>query len=711
MSVEIWGGIEATIVRVGDRWRDQVTETGHRGRICDLDAIAGLGIRTLRYPILWESVAPDHPEKRNWQWHDERLARLRQLGVRPIAGLVHHGSGPHYTNLLDPSFGEKLAVHARAVAERYPWIEMFTPVNEPLTTARFSALYGHWYPHRRDHRSFLQALLNQCRAVVLAMRAVREVIPSARLVQTEDLGKVFSTPLLQYQADYENHRRWLSFDLLTGRIDRHHPLFGYLVENGVTERDLAFFLENDRPPDLLGMNHYLTSERFLDEDVERYPSWFRGGNGRHAYADVEAVRMDMPEGMTGAGARLQELWERYRLPVAVTEVHHGCTREEQLRWLVEVHRAAVELKAAGADVRAVTPWALLGVVDWRSLLLREEGFYEAGAFDVRSTPPRRTALGHAIAALAQGKPMDHPVLDSQGWWHRAERGYAAVTSRFLGRSPDRPRRLLIAGDEGLFAANLAEICRQRGLEQIVVARDADGLAQALDQAEPWAMIDLAGHGSHVGHSAGMSDEQEFTHLLAATAAGRRIPFLMFSSEQVFDGRLGRAYVETDQVGLDLANGWGWADAERAALDGHPSALIVRASSPLCRRSRHHPIHRAFASIEQDQHYHGQPGDPAAFSYLPDLIHMALDLLVDGEDGYWHLVNEGTVSWHVVAERLAEEAGRRFRPVLYDPQAVRPPVQLASARGRLLPSNENALRRFLHDACFNWQRTAVPEAAE
>ena len=25
-----------------------------------------------------------------------------------------------------------------------------------------------------------------------------------------------------------------------------------------------------------------------------------------------------------------EAWERYRLPLAVTEVHHGSTREEQL---------------------------------------------------------------------------------------------------------------------------------------------------------------------------------------------------------------------------------------------------------------------------------------------------------------------------------------------------------------------------------------------
>ena len=53
--------------------------------------------------------------------------------------------------MMDRSLSRALlAQHAENVARRYPWLEMFTPVNEPLTTARFSGLYGHWYPHRHD---------------------------------------------------------------------------------------------------------------------------------------------------------------------------------------------------------------------------------------------------------------------------------------------------------------------------------------------------------------------------------------------------------------------------------------------------------------------------------------------------------------------------------------------------------------------------------
>src|SRR4051812_5692806 len=96
--LSLWGGVECSVVRIGDSFRDQLAETGHRDRFSDLDAIAQLGIKTLRYPVLWETVAPDRPERPNWSWHDKRLARLRALGVLPIAGLIHHGGGPRYSH-------------------------------------------------------------------------------------------------------------------------------------------------------------------------------------------------------------------------------------------------------------------------------------------------------------------------------------------------------------------------------------------------------------------------------------------------------------------------------------------------------------------------------------------------------------------------------------------------------------------------------------
>src|SRR5947209_6844274 len=130
--LELWGGVECTINRIGETYFDQLERNGHLQRLEDLELFAQLGIRAMRYPVQWERVAPHGLEDADWSWTDERLTRLRELGIRPIIGLVHHGSGPRSTSLIDPSFAQGLAALAREVAERYPWIESYTPVNEPL---------------------------------------------------------------------------------------------------------------------------------------------------------------------------------------------------------------------------------------------------------------------------------------------------------------------------------------------------------------------------------------------------------------------------------------------------------------------------------------------------------------------------------------------------------------------------------------------------
>lgn len=411
-ELEMWAGVECTVNRVGVDFFDQLKRNGHHARIDDLDAFASLGVRKLRYPILWERTAP-HGEC-DFQWADARMRRLGELGMDPIVGLVHHGSGPASTNLLDPEFPRKLAGYAGEVVRRYPHILDWTPVNEPLTTARFSGLYGLWYPHARDGRSFLRALVHQCRGVVLAMQAIRAVQPAARLVQTEDLGRVFSTPKLVYQAAYENERRWLSLDLLVGRVDRHHALWGELIDAGIDERELLSFQDTDVRPEVIGINYYVTSDRYLDERLERFPAHTHGGNGRERYADVEAVRV-LPRGIVGHERVLLETWSRFGAPLAITEAHLGCTREEQVRWLVEAWNGAAAARAAGADVRAVTVWSLLGAHDWNTLLVRSDGNYESGAFDIRAEVPRATAVAQATRALATEGHFDHPLLDAPGW--------------------------------------------------------------------------------------------------------------------------------------------------------------------------------------------------------------------------------------------------------------------------------------------------------
>jgi dTDP-4-dehydrorhamnose reductase len=427
-AAELWGGLECSVVRIGAALRDQFRDTGHHDRIADLEAAAGLGLSRLRYPVSWERISPDQPEACDWAWHDERLAELRRLGIAPIAGLVHHGSGPGYTCLLDEAFPEKLAAFAARAARRYPWITDWTPVNEPLTTARFSGLYGHWAPHQASEGAFLRMLALQCRGIQRAMQAIRAEIPQARLVQTEDLGRTFATAKLHYQAEYENRRRWLSLDLLLGRVDEDHPFHPRLLRAGVSPAALAALREGVPEPVVLGFNHYVTSERYLDHRTALYPAATYGGNGRDAYADTEAVRVPAVEGQTGWLPRLREAVARYPdHAIAVTEAHLGCPEEaEQVRWLAECWQAAATLRAEGTRLLAVTPWTLFGAVDWCSLMTRRRNRYEPGCFDIRGPAPRRTRLGDAVHSLGHRGHIADEAAATPGWWRRPERFHTAL---------------------------------------------------------------------------------------------------------------------------------------------------------------------------------------------------------------------------------------------------------------------------------------------
>lgn len=722
---ELWGGVECTVNRVGDRYFDQLELSGHDARARDLELFASLGIKAMRYPVLWERTAPEGLARADWAWADARLSRLRELNLRPVVGLVHHGSGPLDTSLVDTEFPGKLAAYARAVAERYPWVEDYTPVNEPLTTARFSGLYGHWYPHGRCNETFARALVTQLRAVVLSMNAVREVNPSARLIQTEDLGKTFSTRALKAQAEFENERRWLTFDLLCGRLDRHHPMWGFLTNAGIEESELEWLRENNCPPDVVGVNHYVTSERFLDERLERYPPHTHGGNGLQAYADVEAVRA-RAEGCAGPRALLREAWERYGLPLAVTEAHMGCTREEQLRWFAEVWEAARGLREEGADVRAVTAWALLGSFDWDSLVTRAQGHYEPGVYDLRGGPPRPTALAGLIKELASGAVPEHAVLDAPGWWRRLERLlYFPERKRARVKNADvkmsvnsRPskgggnaRTLLLTGATGTLGRALARACRARAIPFRLLTRaemdiaDESSVARVLDEASPWAVVNAAGYvrvdDAEADRERCMRENTEGPAVLAERCAARGVSLVTFSSDLVFDGTSPKAYVESDAVSPLNVYGRSKADAEARVLASHTSALVVRTSAFFGPQDEYNFVTLALRALARGRRFAAASDSVVSPTYVPDLVNACLDLLIDGERGVWHLANRGALSWAEFARLAARAAGLdeslvEERPTASFNFAARRPVfsALASERGALLPALEDALARYV-----------------
>ncbi|MGD0475632.1 MAG: family 1 glycosylhydrolase [Candidatus Velthaea sp.] len=409
--LEIWASPEPTVARVDAvTVRDQCAETGWSARADDVDRIADLGVGGCRFPVLWEHVAPDAPGVRDFRAQQAGIARLRARGVTPIVTLLHHGSGPRYTDLLDPAFPELFADYAAAAAQALPGVDRWTPINEPLTTARFATLYGVWYPNRRDDAAFGRALVHQTLATLYAMERIRAVDPAAQLVVTEDLQRFTAADAgVAAYVDFLRERGFLSIELLAGRVDAGHPLYGFLVQRcAVTPKELATIAAHAVEPALVAFNHYPHSERYV----------FSGADA--SIGDVAAVYV-AGEPAPRAFGLLRAAARRLRLPLALGEVHVDAPPLERVRWLAE-HVADVEaLRAESVDLRAVGVWAAFGMVDWHSLLRDrahavEDGIYTfAGPHGV----PQPTLLAAAVQALARGETIDDRGM--RGWWERETR--------------------------------------------------------------------------------------------------------------------------------------------------------------------------------------------------------------------------------------------------------------------------------------------------
>ena len=153
-------GIENSIPTIGNgKIRvDEMAKCGHyKHWRKDFDLVQELGIQVLRYGpplhLTWRG-----PNRYDWSFADETLGDLRRRNMVVIVDLCHFGVPDWIGNFQNPDFPALFAAYARAFAERFPWVQLYTPVNEMSICAMFSALYGWWNEQLTSDRAFVTAL-------------------------------------------------------------------------------------------------------------------------------------------------------------------------------------------------------------------------------------------------------------------------------------------------------------------------------------------------------------------------------------------------------------------------------------------------------------------------------------------------------------------------------------------------------------------------
>ncbi len=432
---------------------------------------------------------------------------------------------------------------------------------------------------------------------------------------------------------------------------------------------------------------------------------------------------------------LKEAWDRYGLPMAITESHLGCSREEQMRWLVESWKAAEGLRGEGADVRAVTVWSLLGAFDWNSLLTRKEDKYESGVFDVSMGELRETGLTHVVRALGKGTVPNHPVLQEPGWWNRPVRLVYPPVAGTGASSNDAPLPertnvetppLVIVGASGTLGKAFARLCELRGISFELLSREQMDITQptqiceVLQVLKPWAVVNAANYASLDDAEADADRCMEVNGYgpasLAETCGEIGSKLLTFSSGMVFDGSKEQPYVEADRPQPLNLYGKSKALAEALVSDVSESALIVRSSAFFGAWEEVDFLHLALKSLAEGRQFRAAADAWISPTFVPDLVNESLDLLLDDERGIWHLSNSGAVTWAGFAKLAAGLVGLDPELVVevdtdtFGYAAPRPRYSvLGSSRGKGMPTLESALTRYLQTVEAPWTSALQPGA--
>jgi beta-glucosidase len=367
--------------------RDQMAECGHYDRWReDFELTLALGCRHLRYgpPYYRMHLGPG---RYDWSFTDEVLPVMREMGITPIIDLCHFGVPDWIGDFQNEDWPPHFAEYARAFSERYPWVRLFTPVNEMYITAEFSGYYGWWNERLASHQGFVGALKNVTRASLEAMLAILEVRPDALFIHAESSEHTHANhPDLTSEAAMFNERRFLTLDLICGRRISA-GMYAYLRENGMTEAEYARFRSVDLVEHfILGHDYYVTNEHLLVA-----PEIRRAAGEVFGYAPVALA-----------------YHERYRLPIMHTETNLVDTgNDDAAKWLWKTWANIQMLRRMGVPICGMTWYSVTDQVDWDVALRDKNGTVNAlGLYDLdRNIRSVGEAYRRLIAQWA-----DTPVL-------------------------------------------------------------------------------------------------------------------------------------------------------------------------------------------------------------------------------------------------------------------------------------------------------------
>ncbi|WP_207534750.1 family 1 glycosylhydrolase [Desertivirga arenae] len=319
-------------------WKDQgrrnlIAETQHDQFLKeDYGLLHRLGIAVSREGIPWPLV--DRAGYFDFSMLDPVIEVLNEYKISPIWDLCHYG----YPDNLDPfseSFCERFEEYCKAatkyISERLNTTSYFTPINEITFFSYAGGEWGWIAPHKKTREDRFSLRKNLCKAAIMAAKAIREVMPEARMVHMDPLVQVVAPldrPELKAAAAFETYAdTFVAWDILCGKL---HPEFGGSPEI----------------LDIVGLNNYSFGQMEFRE------------NGPHQALDPQDDRI------VSLCELIHFAWQRYKRPVIISET--SGMKDGRDAWLKDVMEESLAAVDLGIDLQGVCLFPAVDMQDWHT---------------------------------------------------------------------------------------------------------------------------------------------------------------------------------------------------------------------------------------------------------------------------------------------------------------------------------------------------------
>ncbi len=328
-ELESWQDIKALAQRPANYV--SASASGHYKRYKDdLKLLKKLGLDTFRFSIEWSRIEPEEAK-----WSEEALehyrqyfAYLKQLGITPVVTLFHFtvpewfaakGGFAKRGNLV---LFERFA--AKVLDEYGPYMKWIITINEPTVYAREGYLNGNWPPGVRSKWQ--------------AWRVLEHLVATHR-----HIAKLVHAKSRRLKVSMAHHISYVypGDDALLTRTSSG-------IINQLTNHYMLARLV--RSSDFIGINYY-ASRRVYGYRVHN--------------PDVRLS--DMGWDMQPGDLRyvLDEVWDRYKKPLMVTENGLADATDEHRGWWLQQTIAAMhEAMKDGVDLLGYIHWSLLDNFEW-----------------------------------------------------------------------------------------------------------------------------------------------------------------------------------------------------------------------------------------------------------------------------------------------------------------------------------------------------------